>query len=210
MIIPELLKNETTKYITESECDSKYSTKTDIPLVVHSDKVVGDATKLVPSLSYVVNTFTTQSETNILSNQVSTCGSQLTTLDNKFSNYVLKSDIPTNLVTEFQLGSMTLIEIDDDPSLYKFLERDDVVCITANGSMYIEVHFKTKILSDDTITNRIVLEIRADGVTTPQFPALSIINSAYGVLNSSFSQLTDLTIDVQTFNRQPVLSTHKS
>ncbi|KAK8893771.1 hypothetical protein M9Y10_022200 [Tritrichomonas musculus] len=79
-------------YYDKNDCDSKFALKSDIPTVVQSDKVVGDATKLVPSLAYVVNTYTTQTVTNILSNQVSACGSQLTTLNNKFNNYVLKSE----------------------------------------------------------------------------------------------------------------------
>lgn len=57
------------------DCDNKfalksslneYATKTDIPSVVQSDKVVGEGTKLVPSLSYAVNTYTIQAATNIL------------------------------------------------------------------------------------------------------------------------------------------------
>ena len=48
--------------------------------------------KLVPSLAYVINIYTTQTVTDILSKQVSACGSQITTINNKFNNYVMKSE----------------------------------------------------------------------------------------------------------------------
>lgn len=80
----------------------------------------------------------------------------LTTVDNKFANYALKSDIPSilnDLVTKSQLSSTTLIEV-DDPSPYKFITRDDVVCIVNVSSN--EIHFKTMIYSNHTVTNRLV------------------------------------------------------
>ncbi|KAK8840030.1 hypothetical protein M9Y10_031315 [Tritrichomonas musculus] len=76
---------------------SNYALKSDIPLVVQSDETECDATAAVPSLDYVVNTYQTIFESNLIDKKANLLEKQLTAIDNKFSNYALKSETDTKL-----------------------------------------------------------------------------------------------------------------
>lgn len=60
-------------YYDKRDCDNKIDQ-------LQSDKTLCDATAAVLSLVYAVNTYTTRTETNILSKQVSVFESQITEL----------------------------------------------------------------------------------------------------------------------------------
>lgn len=116
-------------YITIGDMES-YALKTGIPSVVQSDKVTGDAIKRVPSLSYVVNTYTTQTEMNSLANQVNACSSQITTVNSMFAKYDLKSEILNLLIRlNIHVNLMKLIYIGKKkPMLFMLKEKYNMQC----------------------------------------------------------------------------------
>ncbi|KAK8890694.1 hypothetical protein M9Y10_035479 [Tritrichomonas musculus] len=109
---------------------NNYALKSDIPLVVQSDETECDATAAVPSLDYVVNTYQTIFESNLIDKKANLLEKQLTAIDNKFSNYALKSETDTKL-TQLDNYYDSLVE-QLDSTYYDKVDCDEKFALKSN------------------------------------------------------------------------------
>ena len=85
----KLLKAINKKFV---EAEGKYALKNEIPLVVQSDETECDATAAVPSLDYVVNTYQTIFESNLIDKKANLLEKQLTALKSETDTKLTQLD----------------------------------------------------------------------------------------------------------------------